>query len=483
MTQVKKGFPQGFLWGGATAANQVEGAYDVDGKGLTTADLVKFVPKEERTGVMSLDVNKAQMEAALKDVEGNYPKRRGVDFYHHYKEDIALFAEMGFKAYRMSIAWARIFPNGDDAEPNEAGLAFYDDVFDELAKYGIEPIVTMSHYEMPIALTLNYGGWANRKLIDFFDNYARTIFKRYKGKVKYWMGFNEINVIALSPYTGGGILSDTENADKLAYQAAHHQFVASALAKKALLEIDPEAKMGCMLGRMTTYPETCNPEDVLKAQFLDHFNLFYVDVLAKGIYPEYLDAYFAENNITIEKTDEDLALIKAYTVDYISFSYYMSLVASSKGGKEMTVGNLMSGIKNPYLESSDWGWQIDPVGLRITLNHFYDRYNLPLLISENGLGAHDVVEADGSINDDYRIDYMRKHIEQMELAIQDGVDLFGYTMWGPIDIISASTSEMSKRYGFIYVDQDDYGNGTLKRSKKKSFDWYKKVIATNGKDR
>lgn len=481
MSVVKK-FPEGFLWGGATAANQVEGAYDLDGKGLSTADMVRYIPKAERTKDHALDVTREEIEAILSGKEaGRFPKRDGIDFYHHYKEDIALFAEMGFKVFRLSINWARIFPNGDDAEPNEAGLRFYDDVFDECLKYGIEPLVTLSHYETPLQLTLKYNGWADRRVIGFFMNYAETVFKRYRSKVKYWLTFNEINVITLSPYTGGGVLVESaENKLQLCYQAAHHQLVASSLATKLAHEIIPGSQVGCMLARMATYPATNNPDDILKAQKLNQMNLFFTDVHAKGEYPFFMKRYFEENDIHIEKEVGDDEILQAHTVDFISFSYYMSLSTSSSPEAQTSSGNLMGGVKNPYLETSDWGWQIDPKGLRYTLNDFYTRYELPLFIVENGLGAYDKVEADGSIHDEYRIDYLRKHIEQMQEAITDGVELLGYTSWGPIDLVSASTSEMSKRYGFIYVDQDDDGNGTLARSRKDSFFWYKQVIESNG---
>jgi 6-phospho-beta-glucosidase len=484
MSKVKTTFPEGFLWGGATAANQLEGAYNEGGKGLSTADMVAFVPKDKRVGGHSLDVTSEQLEAILAGKAGdNFPKRRGIDFYHRYKEDISLFAEMGFKTFRMSISWPRIFPNGDELEPNEEGLAFYDKVFDELLKYGIEPLVTLSHYETPLHLTQQYNGWADRRLVDYFVRYAETVFHRYKDKVKYWLTFNEINILPMSPYTGGGIIIDrVENKEQTIYQALHHQFVASARAVKACHEIIPDAQIGCMLARMETYPETCNPDDVLEALKEDQFNLFFTDVQVRGYYPNYIQRYFAEKNINIEMLPGDEELIFQHTVDFLSFSYYATRVVSALPEKAKVPGNFFSSVKNPYLASSDWGWEIDPKGLRITLNKLYDRYQVPLFIVENGLGAYDTVEEDGTINDDYRIDYLRAHIEQMKEAIKDGVEIMGYTSWGCIDLISASTSEMSKRYGFIYVDQDDEGNGTLERRKKKSFYWYKKVIETNGEE-
>lgn len=479
-----KGFPQDFLWGGATAANQYEGAYDEGGKGLSTADMVKFVPKEERGNGHTMDMTKQDLQNLLND-EGDavFPKRFGSDFYHRYKEDIALMAEMGFKVFRLSIAWSRIFPNGDDAEPNEEGLAFYDKVFDECAKHGIEPLVTLSHYETPLNLTLKYNSWEDRRTIDFFLKYVETVFNRYKDKVTYWLTFNEINVMTLSPYTAGGVLTDeAENPQQVSYQALHHQFIASALTTKLAREINPNFQIGCMMVRLTTYPATHNPKDILLAQKQNELNLFVLDVHARGEYPSYMDRYFEENMIHIEKERGDDEILKQYTVDFISFSYYMSLSVTVEKGKDEVSGNIMGGVKNEYLEASDWGWQIDPEGLRFTLNDLYSRYKLPLFIVENGLGAYDKLEEDGSIHDDYRIDYLKKHIEQMKEAVKDGVDLMGYTSWGCIDLVSMSTSEMSKRYGFVYVDQDDEGNGTKDRYKKDSFYWYKKVIESNGED-
>ena len=476
-------FPAGFLWGGATAANQLEGAWNVDGKGLTTAEVVKKAKNRQEFSMNA--VTKETLAAAIADkTDKLYPKRRGIDFYHRYKEDIALFAEMGFKAFRLSIAWARIFPNGDEEKPNEAGLAFYDKLFAECHKYGIEPVVTISHYEMPLGLTLKQNGWASRDTIDAYVRYAKVLFERYKGQVKYWMTFNEINASTWG-FTGTGALDDElsdQEAMQLRYQALHHQFLASAQAVKIGHQIDPENQIGCMIARMQTYPKTCNPADVRAAQLQDQLNLFFTDIQVRGEYPNYMNRYFAENNIKLQMAENDQALLKEGCVDYLGFSYYMSTVTSAASQVEKASGNFALGEANPYLEASDWGWQIDSVGLRVTLNEYWDRYQVPLFIVENGLGALDKLEADGSIHDSYRIDYLRKHIIQMQEAIKDGVQLIGYTMWGPIDLISASTSEMSKRYGFIYVDQDDNGNGSLKRYKKDSFYWYKKVIASNGQD-
>ncbi|WP_445738831.1 glycoside hydrolase family 1 protein [Niallia sp. FSL R7-0271] len=460
-----KRFPEGFLWGGAVAANQLEGAYKEDGKGLSTADVSPH-------GIMSPPDESMTAYNLYHD---------GIDFYHKYNEDIALFAEMGFKAFRLSIAWTRIFPNGDETEPNEKGLAFYDNVFDELKKYNIEPVVTISHYEMPLALVKNYGGWKNRKVVEFYEHFARTVFTRYKDKVKYWMTFNEINVILHAPFTGGGLLFDEgENKKNSQYQGAHHQFIASALAVKAGHEIIPGSQIGCMIASMVTYPYTSKPEDMFAAMQQDRQTLFFSDVQARGSYPGYMKRYFRDNNIEIVMEEGDEQLLKEGTVDYIGFSYYMSFVASTDPEHQKTSGNLLEGVKNPYLASSEWGWQIDPKGLRIVLNQLHDRYQKPLFIVENGLGAVDTLNEDGTVQDDYRIDYLQSHLEEVREAIEDGVELIGYTSWGPIDLVSASTAELRKRYGYIYVDRDSEGKGTNDRIKKKSFHWYKEVIETNG---
>ncbi|WP_437828687.1 glycoside hydrolase family 1 protein [Niallia taxi] len=460
-----KRFPEGFLWGGAVAVNQLEGAYKADGKGLSTADVSPY-------GIMSPPDESMTAYNLYHD---------GIDFYHKYKEDIALFAEMGFKAFRLSIAWTRIFPNGDETEPNEKGLAFYDNLFDELKKYNIEPVVTISHYEMPLALVKNYGGWKNRKVVEFYEHFARTVFTRYKDKVKYWMTFNEINVILHAPFTGGGLLfEEGENQKNAQYQGAHHQFIASALAVKAGHEIIPGSQIGCMIASMVTYPYTSKPEDMFAAMQQDRQTLFFSDVQARGSYPGYMKRFFRDNNIEIVMEEGDEQLLKDGTVDYIGFSYYMSFVASTDPEHQKTSGNLLEGVKNPYLASSEWGWQIDPKGLRIVLNQLHDRYQKPLFIVENGLGAVDTLSTDGTVEDDYRIDYLQSHLEEVREAIEDGVELIGYTSWGPIDLVSASTAELRKRYGYIYVDRDSEGKGTNNRIKKKSFHWYKEVIETNG---
>ncbi|MEH7382091.1 6-phospho-beta-glucosidase [Bacillus sp. JJ1533] len=477
MTQKNK-FPEGFLWGGAIAANQAEGAYLEDGKGLTTVDLLPHGEKRRPTMV-----GKLSSFTPLKDEF--YPSHEAIDFYHRYKEDIALFAEMGFKALRVSISWARIFPNGDDENPNEAGLQFYDDLFDELLKHKIEPVVTLAHFDVPVHLVEKYGSWRNRKVVDLFEKYSITVFKRYKDKVKYWMTFNEINMLLHLPFVGAGLVfNEGENQEQIKYQAAHHQLVASALAVKACHEIIPGAMIGCMLAAGMVYPYTCNPDDVKAAMDKDRENFFFIDVQSRGEYPGYAKRFFKDHDLNIEMELGDDELLKRYTVDYIGFSYYSSRATSVDPEvlKNMTSGNVFGSVSNPYVSKSDWGWTIDPKGFRITANQLYDRYQKPLFVVENGLGAIDEVNSDGEIHDDYRIDYLSKHIAQMAEAIEDGVEIIGYTSWGPIDIVSASSGEMKKRYGFIYVDRDNAGNGTLNRIKKKSFDWYKRVIATNGEE-
>lgn len=478
--------PKDFLWGGATAANQFEGGYREGGKGLSTAD------------VMTGGTHTTPRRITSKLEEGTYyPSHEAIDFYHNYKEDIRLFSEMGFKVFRMSINWTRIFPNGDELEPNEEGLKFYDGVFAELKKYNIEPLVTISHYEMPFRLVQKYNGWSSREVIDCYIRYCETIFNRYKDVVKYWLTFNEINCLAnpFGAFLAGGILlnnggelslnlgGENDESKQLRFQALHHQFVASAKAVKLGHEINSDFKIGCMIAYMCTYPYTCNPEDVFLAQQRDNLNNFLCsDVQVRGAYPGFAKRYFKENNIEINMEENDEKILKEGCVDFYTFSYYMSNCTTVDKEVENTSGNILGGAKNPYLKASDWGWQIDPKGLRWTLNNIYNRYQIPMMVVENGLGAVDKVEEDGSIKDDYRISYLRDHIIEMKEAVEDGVELIGYTPWGCIDLVSASTGEMKKRYGFIYVNKDNDGNGDLTRSKKDSFYWYKKVIESNGEN-
>lgn len=462
-------FPKNFLWGGAVAANQCEGAYNLDGKGLSVQDVMPKGIRGEHTPAPTPDNLKLE----------------GIDFYHRYEEDIKLFAEMGFKVFRTSIAWSRIYPNGDDPEPNEKGLQFYDRLFDTCRKYGIEPLVTLSHYEPPLALAKKYDGWRSRHTIELFEKYVKTVLERYKDKVKYWLTFNEINSLLNAPFMSGAIATPKDQLTQQdLYRAVHYQLVASASATKLCHEIIPDAKIGCMILGITVYPLTPDPDDVIKTMLRDRETYLFADIHARGQYPRFLLRYFEENNIDPDITPGDQKMLRN-TVDFISFSYYSSICETSdpqRGG--MTGGNLSKGYKNPYLKASDWGWQIDPQGLRYTLNKLYDRYQLPLFIVENGLGAEDVLVDDGkggkTVEDDYRISYLNDHLVQVEKAIEDGVEVMGYTSWGCIDLISASTAEMRKRYGFIYVDRNNDGSGTLVRYKKKSFTWYQKVIETNG---
>ena len=460
-------FPQNFLWGGATAANQIEGAYSEDGKGLSIQDVMP---------------DGLQTPPTKSPTDDNL-KLEAIDFYRRYAEDIALFGEMGFKTFRFSIAWSRIFPRGDEDEPNEEGLRFYDRVLDELEKYGIEPLVTLSHYETPLAIAREYGGWSNREVINFFEKYCRTVFERYKGRVHYWLTFNEINSVLHFPFFGGLEGTPEEVGPQKLYQAVHHELVGSARVTKIAHEIDPNNKVGCMIIAVPRYPLTPNPQDALKALDKSRDDLAFGDIHCRGYYPGYYLRKLKNLGVELDITEQDRDDL-TNTVDFVSFSYYMSVCETADPAKDTAgQGNIVGGVPNPTLEASEWGWQIDPVGLRIIMNEYWDRWQKPLFIVENGLGAKEKL-VDGpegpTVEDDYRIDYLNQHLVQVGEAIEDGVEVLGYTTWGCIDLVSASTAQMSKRYGFIYVDRDDDGSGTLDRYKKKSFDWYKEVIATNG---
>jgi 6-phospho-beta-glucosidase len=474
-----KELPKNFLWGGALAAHQVEGAWNEAGRGMSIAD------------VMTAGGNGISRKITEGILENEYyPNHEAIDFYHHYKEDIQLFKEMGLKCLRTSISWSRIFPNGTEQEPNEAGLQFYDDLFDELIKNGIEPVITLSHFEMPYNLYKEFGGFGNKEVIPLFVKFAKCVFTRYKDKVTHWMTFNEINNQAdgqedLHVWTNSAmILNETDNKEEVVFQAAMNELIASAYAVREGKKINPNFKIGCMMAYVPIYPHSCNPNDMIASLKINERRYFYSDVHVRGEVPSYTQKYWERNNYNIEISEEEKAVLKEGTVDYIGFSYYMSGTVST----DMTIEGMPNKdfkgtqmVRNPYIGSSDWGWPIDPVGLRYILNTVYQRYNVPLFIVENGFGAYDQLDENNFIKDDYRIDYLSKHIEQMELAIvEDGVDVIGYTPWGIIDIVSFGSGEMEKRYGMIYVDKDNKGEGTLKRSKKMSFDWYKNVIATNG---
>lgn len=472
--------PENFLWGGAVAAHQLEGGWDADGRGPSVSDVLTAgtvkSPRRITDGVIPGE---------------KYPNHYGIDFYHTYKDDIKLFAELGFKCFRTSISWSRIFPRGDEEEPNEAGLAFYDSMFDELHKYGIEPVITLSHFEMPYALAKDYGGWINRKVIDFFVHYAATVMERYKDKVKYWMTFNEINnqmntATDIFGWTNSGIrFSQFDNPKKAMYQAAHHELVASAIVVKKGHEINPDFKIGAMCAMVPYYPYTCNPDDIIEAMTSMHERYFFSDAQCRGHYGTYAWKEWEREGTTPKMEPGDLETLQEGKVDYLGFSYYMTntVKADVNQVNTGTNGGNAHSVENPYVKVSDWGWAIDPKGLRYILTTLWERYEIPLFIVENGLGAYDTLKEDHTVDDDYRISYLRAHIEEMKKAVElDGVDLMGYTPWGCIDVVSFTTGELRKRYGFIYVDLNDDGTGSGKRYKKKSFDWYKNVIATNGEE-
>ncbi|EKQ02923.1 6-phospho-beta-glucosidase [Lacticaseibacillus casei 21/1] len=473
-------FPKGFLWGGAVAAHQFEGGWQAGGKGVSIADVMTAGDNE----------TKRRITDGVQSGE-NYPNHDAIDYYHRYHEDDQLFADLGLNCFRTSIAWTRIFPNGDEEQPNEAGLKFYDDVFDDLLSHQIEPVITLSHFEMPYHLVKKYGAWRSRKVIDFFVKFATVVFDRYKDKVKYWMTFNEINnqvgmMNEWSLFTNSGLLiKPDEDKEAVMFQAAHYEAVASALAVQIGHRINPDFQIGCMVAMGPVYPATPNPNDVFKAERTMQTNYYLADVQVKGKYPAFLDRYFDRHAFNLDITLEDRDVLLAGKVDYIGFSYYASHVTEASQDEPtdfITMGHNRE-VKNSTLQRSDWGWEIDPVGLRYALNWFSDRYEVPLFIVENGFGAFDKINQDGHIQDDYRIDYLRQHINQMRLAVEvDGVKLMGYTPWGIIDLVSAGTGQMEKRYGVIYVDKDDQGKGTLARSKKASFDWFQKVIRSNGDD-
>ena len=478
-------FPQGFLWGGASASAQFEGGWNEGGRGKSQLDYVDFIEPAHRNNAHSTDLLTYErfMDNKRHESERNFPNRRGSDFYHRYKEDIALMAEMGFRVFRMSISWTRIYPTGYEETPNPEGLAFYHRVFRELHRYGIEPLVTLIHYENPVTLTEDLNGWEDAKMIPLFVKYAKTVIDEYKDEVTYWLGFNEINACLDNPYVSAGMFVERSEKNQLSccYQALHHQLIAQAMVTKYLHETAPHCKIGAMVARLECYAQTCDPKDEYATMIEDQINCSFLDIMCRGKYPKTLLRFFEEQGVTLTMVKDHERILQEGTVDFISISYYMSYVISARPGQQEMPGNLMKSLANPYLEQSAWGWAIDPMGLRIALNHLYDKYQMPIFIVENGIGARDQLK-EQSVQDDYRIAYMRAHLEAVAEAIKDGVEVMGYTSWGCIDLVSASMSEMSKRYGFVYVDADDYGNGTYERYRKKSFYWYQKVIATNGEE-
>lgn len=476
MRRVPTGFPKDFMWGGAVAANQLEGAWDIDGKGICVADINEFQDNIAIEKKGNKELTRAYVEEAAVSTDKVFPKRHGIDFYHTYKEDLKLLAGLGLKTFRTSINWSRIFPNGDDQTPNEAGLRFYDDLFDEILKNGMEPMITISHYEMPLHLTTAYKGWYSREVIDFFVKYCNTVFDRYAGKVKYWIIVNQINLIGHESFNHLGVAEDVVDDLKSAkYQAVHNEMVACARATKYAHEHYPEMQIGMMLCGGPDYPASCKPEDMLATLKHNQMEYFFSDVLLRGYYPGYAFRFFEDNHIQVEFGEHDEEDLKN-TADFFSFSYYYTQICSKESYEN---GNEV--YRNKELPANPWGWTIDPIGFRVLLNEFYDRYQKPIYVTENGIGCYDKLE-DGQIHDSYRVDFFREHIAQMKEAIKDGVDVRGYYAWGPIDIISCSSSEMSKRYGFIYVDLDDYGKGSGERIKKDSYAWMQKVIASGGED-
>lgn len=478
-----KAFNDNFLWGGGVAANQFEGAWNVDGKGVSQDDVVPFIDLKKATDIPVFD-SRAIIEKGLTDTTNIYPKRFGIDFYHTYESDLDLFQEMGMNSFRTSIAWTRIFPNGDEKEPNEAGLAFYDRLFDACGKRGIKPVVTLSHYEMPLNLVLNYGGWKNRQVIDFFVKFSKVVMERYKDKVEYWIVFNQINSALTDAYLSLGLIKDEESDIELAkFQSVHHQLVANAKVVELGRKINSEFKIGSMNYDMQAYPATSKPEDILNVAQNEHAQLYMSDVMIFGEYSPFMKRYFRENKIQLEVTENDLEVLKNNTIDYLAISYYLTTVRNADMGciLDKIEWNMDESTRNPHLETSEWGWQIDPIGLRIVLDKLTIRYSgLPIMIAENGIGYRDILTDEKKVNDDYRIEYHREHVRQMREAVLDGANVIGYHPWSPIDIISAGTSEMEKRYGMIYVDQDNLGNGSKERIKKDSFYWFQKMIASNG---
>ena len=481
---MSRAFPEKFLWGGALSGCQAEGAWNVDGKTMTIPEVMKLqIPDHKVTRQPKITMEDIR-EAEKSDDVITYPKRHGIDFYHTYKSDLKLLAGMGMKAFRYSFSWARVFPHGDDEKPNEKALAYYDDLIDTIIENGMEPVMTISHFDFPVYLVEKYGGWYNRKLIDFYVTYAELLLRRYSGKVHYWVTFNEINMsLKAGPKTLGILDNGQENYEEMLFQGLHHQFVAAAKVTKIAHAIDPDNKIGCMDAYFLTYPYSCRPEDDYTAKQEDRMkNLFFYDNLNGSPYPYYSKAYFSKNGIHLQIEEGDLELMEKYPADFIGLSYYNSLVtAADKSNLDLTSGNVTTAFKNPYLKANEWGWQIDPIGLRNSLNVLFDRYHKPLFILENSSGFIDQLTEDKKVHDPYRVAFLREHIKAMMAAVtEDDVDVIGYTMWGPIDMVSSSTSEMTKRYGFIYVDLDDYNKGTGNRYLKDSYDWYRKVIESNG---
>lgn len=469
-------FPDGFLWGGAIAASQIEGAWREDGKGIGICDLFIYDPNKDVSSLHTSHMTKDEVAFAIEDKTGYYPKRNGIDFYHTYKEDLKYLKEMGFKTLRFSINWCRIFPNGDDSEPNEKGLQFYSDFIDEVIANGMEPIISMLHYEIPVGITKTYGGWHNKTVIELFINYGKTLLDHFGDRVTYWIAINQINLFHIEPFNSLGICIDSVlNYEEAAYQGIHNQMVATAYIKQYAKEHHKNVKIGTMLADLTAYPESSNPDDAVLALHHNRMSYYMSDVQFRGAYPQYILRYFKEHKYKITITETEENILKLNTLDFLAISYYFSQMVSYEKLKDDYIGS----VKNPNLKTNPWGWNIDPKGLYHCISQYWDRYQKPIMIAENGFGQYDKIE-DGYIHDDYRINYLKQHIEQLKECVKDGVDVFAYCSWGPIDLVSASTQEMEKRYGYVYVDIDNFGKGTKQRIRKDSFYWYKEVIASNG---
>ena len=470
---IKDSFPKDFLWGVAISAKQAEGAKD---RAITVADLQDYNPND--TSKVKGDLSKQEILDRLQHPDQYYfPKKQGINFYETYQEDIKLLTEMGIKCFRFSISWARIYPNGAEQEVSETGLQFYEHILDMLKERQIEPIVTLYHDDMPVDLALKYNGFMSKKVIDLYVEYATVVMKRFKDKETYWIPVNQINLTRVGLSSIGVIKDTVTDLDKIKYQGVHHKFIACAKVKEIGVKINPSFKFGAMLADFLVNPMTCKPEDVSFATEKNQMTMyFYSDVQLRGKYPGYAIRYFKDNGIDIEMNQDELELIVRHTLDFLAISYYNSNVVSADKNS-MAIGDSQL---NPYLKANPWGWTINPLGLYDGFLRYWDRYEKPLMIAENGFGQIEELPENHIIQDDYRIDYIQEHIKAIQKAIQHGVEVFAYCAWSPIDMVSSGTSEMKKRYGFIYNDQDDFGNGTYQRYPKASFYWYQSLIKKNG---
>lgn len=463
-----------FLWGASTSAFQVEGAYDEKGKGLTTADIRSF----KKSDIM------ADTKVAM-------------DFYHHWEEDLKLLKEMGAKAYRFSISWARILPNGDDEKPNEEGLVFYENIINRLMEYKIEPIVTLYHFDLPYALVKKHNGWASRSCIDAFVRYANIVFERYKGKVKFWLTINEQNILAVNPSMMGIEAETVQESFKLCATGYYHMFLANAKVINLCHEKIPGAKIGPAVSYPTIFSMTPKSSDQIAADNAQKYMAqSALDIYIHGAYPEYYLTMLRKNHMEPHFLEGDQELLKSAKPDYIGLNWYVSMAGRAPEKKvETELKNVDKGqasyeemtgampfefemCDNPYTPYNEWHWNYDPVAFRFALRKFEDMYHMPCLITENGCGHRDEIE-EGSVHDTYRIEYLKQHIEQMKLAIEeDGVQVFGYCPWSFLDVLSSSDG-VAKRYGLVYVDRDEFDLKHLKRIPKDSYYWYRDRIAVD----